>query len=102
MMTLASAGEPGREGLRMGLWGASQAIAFALGGFLGTVAVDVCRIWIDTPAHAYGLVFTFEALLFLAAAWLGLGIGRGNQQVVAQRAPAFGDIAVQEVMTGRH
>lgn len=100
MMTLASAGEPGREGLRMGLWGASQAIAFALGGFLGTVAVDVCRIWIETPAHAYGLVFTFEALMFLIAAWLGLGIGKGNEKTLPEAAPRFGDIAVREVMPG--
>ena len=46
MMTLASQGNDGREGLRMGLWGAAQAIAFAAGGFLGTVAVDLCRQWI--------------------------------------------------------
>jgi hypothetical protein len=35
MMALASAGGPGREGVRMGLWGASQAIGFALGGVHG-------------------------------------------------------------------
>ena len=46
MMVLASQGQQKREGIRMGMWGAAQAIAFALGGFLGTVAVDVtlnCR-----------------------------------------------------------
>ena len=31
MMALAGAGRGGREGVRMGLWGAAQAIAFALG-----------------------------------------------------------------------
>jgi len=43
MMGLANTGEAERQGTRMGLWGASQAIAFGLGGFLGTVAVDVAR-----------------------------------------------------------
>ena len=75
MMTLASQGQVGREGLRMGLWGAAQAIAFAAGGFLGTVAVDVCRLWVADPAHAYGLVFLFEAGLFLIAAYLGSAVG---------------------------
>jgi BCD family chlorophyll transporter-like MFS transporter len=102
MMTLASAGESGREGLRMGLWGAAQAIAFALGGFLGTVAVDVCQIWIEIPAHAYGLVFSLEAVMFLVAAWLGLGIGKNEQQDVEKSTPSFGEIAMQEVMAGRN
>ena len=103
MMTLASAGQSGREGLRMGLWGAAQAIAFALGGFLGTVAVDVCQIWIDVPAHAYGLVFSFEAFMFLVAAWLGLGIGKAEQQEDLEKsAPSFGEIAMQEVMASRN
>ena len=102
MMTLASSGEPGREGLRMGLWGASQAIAFALGAFLGTVAVDTVKVWIEVPAHAYGLVFSFEAALFILAAALGLGIGKQQEQGAEQQAPSFGDIAVQEVMAGRN
>ena len=102
MMTLASSGEPGREGLRMGLWGASQAIAFALGAFLGTVAVDTARIWIDNDAHAYGVVFSLEAVLFLMASILGLGIGRQQASGTEQHAPSFGEIAVQEVMAGRN
>jgi BCD family chlorophyll transporter-like MFS transporter len=103
MMTLASAGQSGREGLRMGLWGAAQAIAFALGGFLGTVAVDVCQIWVDVPAHAYGLVFSFEAFMFLVAAWLGLGIGKAEEQEELEKStPSFGEIAMQEVMAGRN
>ena len=97
MMTLASAGEPGREGLRMGLWGASQAIAFALGGFLGTVAVDVCRIWIETPAHAYGL-FTFEAL-FLIAALLGRASAKVMRKPCPKRHPVLGT-SQWEVMPG--
>ena len=32
-----------REGVRMGLWGAAQAVAFGLGGILGTAASDLPR-----------------------------------------------------------
>lgn len=99
MMTLASEGQSEREGLRMGLWGAAQAIAFALGGFLGTVAVDVCRQWVTEPAHAYGLVFSFEAMLFVLAAWLGLRVRISKEKTTAQ-GPSFGDVAAQEIMTG--
>ena len=35
MMALAGGRGEGREGTRMGLWGAAQAIGFALGGLFG-------------------------------------------------------------------
>ncbi|MEO1160262.1 MAG: BCD family MFS transporter [Pseudomonadota bacterium] len=70
MMALAGAAGPRKEGIRMGVWGASQAIAFGLGGFLGTVAVDVVRYLTGSPLHAYAAVFLAEALLFVWAARL--------------------------------
>ena len=70
MMSLAAEGAPSREGVRMGLWGAAQAIAFGAGGFLGTVAVDLTRWLVGSPVLAYGSVFCVEALLFLVAAVL--------------------------------
>ncbi|MDA8678520.1 BCD family MFS transporter [Luminiphilus sp.] len=101
MMVLASAGQQKREGIRMGLWGAAQAIAFALGGFLGTVAVDLTRYWLDEPAISYGLVFACEGFLFLIAASLARHIhianwGLSNEPV----APSFGDIALAEAGEG--
>ena len=78
MMVLASSGQQKREGIRMGLWGAAQAIAFALGGFLGTVAVDVTRYWLNDPAISYGLVFACEGDLFLVAASLARHIHIAN------------------------
>ncbi len=67
MMALASEGRTQREGTRMGLWGASQAIAAGFGGLTGAAFVDIARRFIaDGPA--FGSVFAFEALLFLAAA----------------------------------
>jgi BCD family chlorophyll transporter-like MFS transporter len=70
MMALASHGASGREGLRMGLWGAAQAVAFGLGGLTGAVASDIARRLVASPGLAYALVFAAEGLLFLAAAGL--------------------------------
>ncbi|MDP4301381.1 BCD family MFS transporter [Leptothrix discophora] len=70
MMRLAGASGPGREGLRMGLWGAAQAIAFALGGVVGTGLSDLARWWLGSPALAYGGVFLIEAALFVWASRL--------------------------------
>ena len=71
MMTLASA-DKGREGTRMGLWGAAQAIAFGLGGLTGAVGVDLGRALTGSTAETFTVVFGVEALLFLAAASLAL------------------------------
>ena len=70
MMSLAGSGAASREGTRMGLWGAAQAIAFGLGGFLGTAAVDIMRHALPDPSTAYASVFIGEAVLFLASAVL--------------------------------
>ncbi len=70
MMSHASEGRSGREGVRMGLWGAAQAIAFGAGGFAGAAASDLARAAIGTDGPAYALVFAAEALMFLAAARL--------------------------------
>jgi BCD family chlorophyll transporter-like MFS transporter len=76
MMALVAKGAPSREGVRMGLWGAAQAFAFGLGGFLGAAASDVARHWLGSPAAAYGTVFAVEGLMFLVAAGLALRLGR--------------------------
>lgn len=73
MMTLAGAGGA-REGVRMGLWGAGQAIAFGLGGFLGTAAADAARLATDSARAAYAIVFCIDGLLFLAAGLLAARI----------------------------
>jgi MFS transporter, BCD family, chlorophyll transporter len=70
MMRLASEGREEREGTRMGLWGAAQALAFGAGGLVGTGASDLARWAIGNSGVAYAAVFAFEALLFLIAAWL--------------------------------
>jgi BCD family chlorophyll transporter-like MFS transporter len=75
MMRLAGDGHAAREGVRMGLWGAAQAVAFGLGGLGGAAASDLARHFVATPGPAYGLVFAAEALLFVASARLARGIG---------------------------
>lgn len=72
MMALAGQGRESREGVRMGLWGAAQAVAFGLGGLVGTGASDLARWWLGQPGLAYSAVFAFEAALFVLAAWLAL------------------------------
>ena len=68
MMELAHRGEAGSAGVRMGLWGAAQAIAFALGGVVGTLIVDSIRYFFGSPVAAFAVVFCTEALLFFVAA----------------------------------
>jgi BCD family chlorophyll transporter-like MFS transporter len=78
MMRLASEGRAHREGVRMGLWGAAQAIAFGAGGLIGAVASDLARWLLGQPGLAYATVFALEALLFLAAARLAARIGQSQ------------------------
>jgi BCD family chlorophyll transporter-like MFS transporter len=70
MMQFASIGSARREGVRMGIWGASQAMAFGLGGIIGTGLSDIARIILGDPASAYAFVFLLEAVLFVVAAYL--------------------------------
>ena len=70
MMALAGRGTRSREGVRMGLWGAAQAIAFGAGGFLGTVFVDLSAALTGRTDTAYAIVFAGEAILFIVAALL--------------------------------
>lgn len=88
MFSMAGSGET-REGVRMGLFGASQAIAFGIGGFAGTVLADAVRLITGSPALAYAGVFAIEALLFLAAA------------VLAGRGPVYGKTANPLVLAAR-
>ncbi|MEE4153788.1 MAG: BCD family MFS transporter [Erythrobacter sp.] len=93
MMGLAGAGENTREGVRMGVWGASQAIAFGLGGLLGAVGVDIARAVLGDDGAAFQAVFAFEGALFVFAAALALRIaGRtgGSREQAKALANASG------------
>ena len=72
MMRLAGE-EEGREGTRMGLWGGVQALAAGVGSLFGALLVDLART-VAPLATAYGVVFTLEAALFVAAGVLALSL----------------------------
>jgi len=96
MMSLAGAGQTAREGIRMGLWGAAQAIAFGLGGFIGTLAIDFARFAIGSTTSAYALTFAGDALLFLVSAFLAMRLYSGGET-----APRFDrGLAISEAGRG--
>lgn len=78
MMALASANGDAREGTRMGIWGAAQAVAFGIGGLIGAAAIDLVRWLMDDIAASFALVFSLEGATFVIAAWLALKVGRAN------------------------
>jgi MFS transporter, BCD family, chlorophyll transporter len=93
MFSMANSGGGSREGVRMGLFGASQAIAFGIGGFAGTVLVDISRAVLGSPVMAYATVFAIEAVFFLIAAALATAVGKRE---------GFGEAANPLVLAARH
>jgi BCD family chlorophyll transporter-like MFS transporter len=77
MMALAAQGAARREGTRMGLWGAAQAIAAGFGGLIGAGMVDLLRVSM-TDTQAFGSVFIAEAALFIAATAMAAKIMDGK------------------------
>ncbi|MDJ0939133.1 MAG: BCD family MFS transporter [Woeseiaceae bacterium] len=87
MMGLVSEGRRQRDGTRMGIWGAAQAIAFGLGGIVGTAVVDITRYVFGSVLYAYSIVFISQAVMFAIAAWLA---ARLTQKPINKPAHAFG------------
>jgi BCD family chlorophyll transporter-like MFS transporter len=80
MMQLVSEGAAERQGVRMGLWGAAQGVAFGIGGFLGAAAIDVARLIASSTLAAYSAVFFAEALLFVLSAFLAWKVAASAQK----------------------
>jgi MFS transporter, BCD family, chlorophyll transporter len=80
MMALAGEGRGQREGTRMGLWGAAQAVAAGFGGLMGAALVDVLRLTMP-DTQAFGAVFLFEAAIFVAAALMAAKVMDGQRPV---------------------
>jgi BCD family chlorophyll transporter-like MFS transporter len=87
MMALAGQGRGAREGIRMGTWGAAQAIAAGFGGLLGAAAVDVMRLVLPSDAQAFGAVFLAEAALFILAALMALRVIQQTGRRAAATVP---------------
>jgi len=91
MMALAHKGEAAGAGVRMGLWGAAQAVAFAVGGLFSTTLVDSARHFLGSPAAAFGIVFCAEAALFIIAARFAVRMASTDGESMADaRAGALG------------
>ena len=99
MMALVGAGGERREGVRMGLWGAAQAFAFGIGGFLGTLASDLARYVLTSAALSYSVVFAAEAGLFVVAAVMAVWVHRASAKD-ATRQCAAGDLPVGAIAEG--
>jgi BCD family chlorophyll transporter-like MFS transporter len=91
MMSLASEGGKNREGVRMGFWGAAQAIAFGLGGLVGTMGIDITRALTGSVTFSYTTVFTLEGIVFLISALLAARIGMNHVAEQRNRLSVAGD-----------
>jgi BCD family chlorophyll transporter-like MFS transporter len=98
MMRMAGEGRSAREGVRMGLWGAAQALAFGIGGLLGTLASDIAHWLVAAEGSAYASVFALESCMFFVSAALAWKIRLAVQQTATDppsprspepRAPAL-------------
>jgi BCD family chlorophyll transporter-like MFS transporter len=72
MMALTGDKTDGRAGLRLGVFGAAQALAYAVGTMAGAVGVDTAKAVLASPLRGYLAVFSVEAVLFAASAFLAL------------------------------
>ncbi len=70
MMALTGDAKDGRAGLRLGVFGAAQAVAYGLGVSLGGAGVDLARAALGSPIRGYAVVFSVEAALFAVSAVL--------------------------------
>lgn len=91
MMGLVSKGNRKRDGVRMGVWGASQAVAFGLGGIAGTLIVDVVHHLTGSTLHAYALVFAMQAALFGVASVLAQRVTRKDAVAVITSGKALAE-----------
>lgn len=90
MMALTADTSDGRAGLRMGVFGAAEAIAMGTGNFLGAAGSDVARAALGTSVKGYAAVFAMEALLFAVAA------------IFALRSTAASDVRFAQSRARRH
>ncbi len=88
MMALAGQGRTSREGTRMGLWGAAQAMAAGFGGLAGAALVDLMRLGLNNDPLAFAVVFFIEATLFVASAYVALRVmDRPRSRLSAELVP---------------
>ncbi|HTW27277.1 MAG TPA: PucC family protein [Acetobacteraceae bacterium] len=74
MLMLAQAGGSDGAGLRMGLFGAAQAIGFATGDLAAGAGIGLAHLFTGAAATGYAAAFAAAAALFLFAAILAAGM----------------------------
>ena len=91
MMSLAGSGSDTKArtdtGVRMGVWGAAQGVAFGLGGLMGAVGVDLARR-AESDGRAFLTIFSIEALLFMASAVMAARIAARPAAIHLREAEA--------------
>jgi BCD family chlorophyll transporter-like MFS transporter len=89
MMSFAGSGHRSDEGVRMGVWGAAQAIGFATGGFAGAAGLDVMRRLVPSLPAAFATIFLLEAALFAVAALFAARLGQTRSRRVSDSTLAL-------------
>ncbi|WP_298168477.1 BCD family MFS transporter [Novosphingobium sp.] len=87
MMSLAGSGSGADTGVRMGVWGAAQGVAFGLGGLTGAIGVDLAR-HAESDGGAFQTIFALEAMLFMAAAVMAARIAGQGASISLREAEA--------------
>lgn len=90
MMAMTAADTTRGTGIRLGVYGAAQAIAYGVGSLGGGVASDVMIAVLGDPARGYVAVFGVEAALFVVAAVLALA-STPSVRAGVLRQPAAGE-----------
>jgi BCD family chlorophyll transporter-like MFS transporter len=86
MMAMTAADTTRGTGIRLGVYGAAQAIAYGVGSLGGGVASDLTIAAMGDAARGYVAVFGGEAVLFIVAAFMALASTPAVRAGVMHRA----------------
>ena len=103
MMQLVGARGADKEGVRMGLWGAAQGVAFGCGGLAATIISDAVGHFVAGRSLAYAAVFTTQAAVFVVAAALAFSLPGRRATSAAPATPTtpMRDLRVPTASLGR-
>jgi BCD family chlorophyll transporter-like MFS transporter len=88
MMAMTAADATRGAGIRLGVYGAAQAIAYAAGSLGGGVASDLTIAGLGDVTRGYTVIFAAEAVLFVVAAGMALSSTPAVRAGVFQRHDA--------------
>jgi MFS transporter, BCD family, chlorophyll transporter len=88
MMAMTAADTTRGTGIRLGVYGAAQAIAYGVGSLGGGIASDLTIAAFGDPVRGYTAVFAGEAVLFIIAAAMALAATPAGRSQVFRRADA--------------